>query len=197
VTKDASRFVFRYARAMAAYRAKAPDRARARRYDVAELVAFDGDNTTGTNCPIRAEVIANLLGISARSVERDVRDLVAEGLLVQTQKPTRGTKGNAGRKARYRATLPGENLSDDSKRNRATSSGVTVSDDDSESSDTQGHIVRQPRAQECRSPTSGGPTSVSLIRDSEVGTVCRGSNGAITDNAVAVVSNAHAREARP
>lgn len=73
---------------------------------VAMFVAMNCKGTSGVNATVGAGRIAAELDISERQVWRHVAELVADGWFEQTQKPTRGSKGHPGRRARYRLTVP-------------------------------------------------------------------------------------------
>ncbi len=73
------------------------------------LVGLSCTGTTGANVTIDAPAIATALNTSERTVWRRLRPLVGRWL-VQTVKPTRGSGGEAGRRARYRLVIPDAGL---------------------------------------------------------------------------------------
>ena len=85
----------------------APDRAVA----VALFLAVWSEGTTGQRAVIRDARLATELGVSSRTIWRDVADLVELGWLQKTQGSTRGRNGQKGRKARYRLAVPRLDLS--------------------------------------------------------------------------------------
>lgn len=73
---------------------------------VAVLTALDSDGTTGTGVVVNAGRTAEELDISERQMWRHFRALVAAGWFEQTVKPTKGSAGEGGRRARYRVRVP-------------------------------------------------------------------------------------------
>lgn len=95
--RDADLFTFQ--RAVAA--SDLPDAVKV----LAMRVALDGRGTTGTGVCVNADGLAEALGCSTRTIWKRLEPLV-ESWLVQTAKPTRGTSGRPGRRARYRLRVP-------------------------------------------------------------------------------------------
>ena len=85
----------------------------AQQVSVAMFIALSTKGKTGQGGTIDADRLAMELDISVRQVWRYVDVLTDGGWIERTQKPTRGTKGRPGRKARYRLTRPHVVLSHD------------------------------------------------------------------------------------
>lgn len=94
---------------------------------VATFVAMNCRGITGVNAYVDAARIALELDMSERQVWRHVTDLVDGGWFEQTQKPTRGSKGHGGRRARYRLTRAHLFTSHDSGLFRVTEPAATTS----------------------------------------------------------------------
>lgn len=94
---------------------------------VGSFVAMSCKGITGVNAYVDAHRIASELDMSERQVWRHVSDLVEAGWFEQTQKPTRGTKGKAGRRARYRLTRAHVFTSHESTLFRVTDAHVATS----------------------------------------------------------------------
>ena len=73
---------------------------------VAMFVALECNGLTGLGATIDASRISAELGISERQVWRHFTAMCQLGWFEQTHKPTRGYRGEAGRRARYRLTSP-------------------------------------------------------------------------------------------
>jgi hypothetical protein len=132
---------------------------------VALMIAVDSKGTTGTEARVDAARIAATLatlGISERTVWRHVDVLVQAGWLTRTEPPTRGRRGQPGRKARYRLTAPGSDSSHDSNRNRVTPHCGSLSFETAPSRLTSGpESSATDHTPEWRSsPSDGSPSSV-------------------------------------
>jgi hypothetical protein len=75
------------------------------------LTALDSDGTSGRGVVVNDKATATELGVSTRQVWRHFHELVSAGWFWQTRKPTRGHKGDGGRRAKYCLTDPRLDLS--------------------------------------------------------------------------------------
>lgn len=148
---------------------------RARLIGAAVLLAVAGKGTTGRGVTVDEDALGEALDVSRASVWRYVSDLDTLGLIEQTERPTTGRKGRAGRRARYRLMVPPWTLSclSADAEQRDTTPAQIVSqqsrstarhDSDPSRVSISAESCLNDHAQQRDSSTSDGSTSVVTVR---------------------------------